>query len=79
MWKRTQRIDEEILQFVIDFKLAHNGLAPSRTEIATALHTSNSTIHQRLQQMAAQGRVKLYGHMQRNIMIPDIEVRLKDK
>ena len=67
---QTER-DEALYDFIIGYKRQHGGRSPTRTELAASQGLkSKSNIQQRLNRLAASGRIVLEENDSRNIAIP---------
>lgn len=48
-----------VFQFIIDYKLNHDGCSPSVKEIADAVYVSEQTVSNTLRELEKQGKLKL--------------------
>lgn len=48
-----------VFQFIIDYKLSHDGCSPSVKEIANAVYVSEQTVSNTLRELEKQGKLKL--------------------
>lgn len=69
---RNSRRREQILDFIIQYKLSHDGLSPSLREIGDGVELfSTGVIHQHIEKLIKQGYLAKYGqrYTSRSIMV----------
>lgn len=48
-----------VFQFIIDYKLNHDGCAPTREEIIDGVHISEGSVYNALKELEKQGKLNL--------------------